>query len=57
MVPQKQATAISVYYVFGYVMTAVLPLISNAWSVQVVLWMMTILCSVSVVTFVLLRKG
>lgn len=41
--PHKQATAISMYYIFGYIMTAVLPLLTNATSVFTILCVMVVL--------------
>lgn len=41
--PHKQATAISMYYIFGYLMTAVLPLLTNAGGVIAVLCIMVVL--------------
>lgn len=43
----KQATAISLYYIFGYLMTAVLPLLTNVSGVVLVLYFMVILTVVS----------
>lgn len=54
---QRQASAISLYYIFGYVMTAALPLASNAWNVPIVLWVMVALSMGSVIAIWFTKKG
>lgn len=53
---QRQAKAISLYYVFGYVMTAVMPLLSNVWGVPTVLYTMTGLCVASIILIVTTKR-
>lgn len=56
--PHKQATAISLYYIFGYAMTAVLPLLSNVNGVVPILYCMVALTVASlVVTPFATKKG
>ncbi|WP_167540133.1 MFS transporter [Corynebacterium ciconiae] len=51
---EKQATAISLYYVFGYVMTAAAPLVSTHASVSMVLAAMAACCVLSALAIALL---
>ncbi|MHA6602427.1 MFS transporter [Corynebacterium coyleae] len=47
--PHKQATVISLYYLFGYLMTAALPLLSNVSGVIPVLYLMVVVTVASLV--------
>lgn len=54
--PHKQATAISLYYIFGFLMTAALPLITNVSGVVLVLYIMVIVTLASLLTTRLITR-
>lgn len=54
--PHRQATVISIYYIFGYLMTAVLPLLSNVSGVIPVLYLMVIVAVIVVIVSLLTTR-